>query len=366
MFTWQERAHALVQALPDFLTWDTAPDVAGPAQALYDDWVDRRLDTWSLAAGRPFSARVSALPSARRDRLRRAPRFFFLLRSKRTPGPDEQAVLERFLSVEDYLAGTGAAPPADAWSALGDFDGGSANGSTPSPHADPPPSPEARGIFVDTRSPHLQAYAAHPLLGPLERYEPAELPAVLTNLERGFVRVEQASPAALGMIRAAVSVIAAVKGESQVHHISSGSERRHIGVMSIANPHADDWTPEQLADSLVHEAIHSMIYRIELVEFFHNDDPASLVQQTTSPWSGRTLPLRTLVHACFVWFGLWHFWRLAADAGADCAELRERSRGGFTGRTLASLVTEEQLANIRPHVRATLERLFERVNATPA
>ena len=36
-----------------------------------------------------------------------------------------------------------------------------------------------------------------------------------------------------------------------------------------------------------------------------------------SPWSNWRLPLRTFVHACFVWFGLWHFWRPPAHlAGA--------------------------------------------------
>ena len=80
------------------------------------------------------------------------------------------------------------------------------------------------------------------------------------------------------------------------------------------------------ADALVHEAIHAVVYRLELIEFLHLDDRASLAQQTTSPWSGRSLTLRSFVHACFVWYGLWHLWQMRPSPGHRTIERRDAAQ----------------------------------------
>jgi hypothetical protein len=44
-----------------------------------------------------------------------------------------------------------------------------------------------------------------------------------------------------------------------------------------------------------------------------------------SPWTGTKLPVRQFLQACFVWYGLVHFWALAWTTGAFAPD-RVRAR----------------------------------------
>jgi hypothetical protein len=62
-----------------------------------------------------------------------------------------------------------------------------------------------------------------------------------------------------------------------------------------------------------------------------------------SPWSGNRIPLHSLVHASFVWFGLLSFWcQLAQDApsAADVAKARSRVAPTLFGFTFIRKIIE--------------------------
>jgi HEXXH motif-containing protein len=92
--------------------------------------------------------------------------------------------------------------------------------------------------------------------------------------------------------------------ESTQCGFGSSSTLTYPGRTIIINPFraAED---ASLMETMLHEAIHSFIYEIEATEWLTRGDEAV---QLRSPWTGNPLPLHAFVHACFVWFGLWHFW----------------------------------------------------------
>ena len=118
-----------------------------------------------------------------------------------------------------------------------------------------------------------------------------------------------------------------------------------------------------IADSLVHEAIHSFIYVVEEEQPFIPDRAAAETVKLISPWSGRALELHAFLHACFVWFGMWQFWRRALGSGvfpeARARRWMARSRAGFDHPSLL-----DDLHGVSAHVsQATRAVLFDLVQA---
>ncbi|WP_242215350.1 hypothetical protein [Bacillus cereus group sp. BfR-BA-01383] len=88
----------------------------------------------------------------------------------------------------------------------------------------------------------------------------------------------------------------------------SSSALTHFGRMTFINPQQTDVFI--LMESLVHEAVHSLIYSYEVRDWWMRPERQNKVH-IRSPWSGNMLPLHSYVHACFVWYALWQFWSLA-------------------------------------------------------
>ena len=123
----------------------------------------------------------------------------------------------------------------------------------------------------------------------------------------------------------------------------SGSNGQYIGRVMLVNPHRQQTTVEELADALVHEAIHGFLSMQERVEPWVHDaslytDAAAVV----SPWSGNPLPVRPFLQACFVWYGLTMFWGEHLDGTVfDAATARRmlvRALRGFCGQSFADLL----------------------------
>jgi hypothetical protein len=124
---------------------------------------------------------------------------------------------------------------------------------------------------------------------------------------------------------------------------SSGSNGQYIGRSFVANPHLDGIYDELLADAIVHEAIHALLYMHERQESWITDESAfDVTPRIRSPWTGNLLPVRPYLQACFVWYGLLHFWSLALAAGrferARVKEMIIRATVGFVGEPLTDRV----------------------------
>lgn len=101
----------------------------------------------------------------------------------------------------------------------------------------------------------------------------------------------------------------------------SSSTLTHFGRMTFINPQRADVV--MLAESLVHEAIHSLIYSYEVRDWWIRPERQNKIH-VRSPWSGNMLNIHSYVHACFVWYALWQFWSLAIKRSVFSEKLVEQ------------------------------------------
>jgi hypothetical protein len=350
--SWPERAASLFRVLPDFLTWKSGSSMIDAVTEFHETWVDKRLHRWSRATESTHAQDINDLPPFHRRRIRWAPEVLAILRLP-TPGKTEFSALRKFIEIEEYLCDMRSEVEPGCWSALGDYFSGS-------PKSEFSLCPRFRNIFVDYRSPYAQRHMDLPIV---EQHSPEEEPLVMRGLETGFSIVEQTSPVCVKMIDSMVAVIIAFPSKERGESMSSLSMRRYFGAMGLINMHKAKSSGKSVADTLVHETIHSLIYRLELFKFMFIDDQASMPMTVKSPWTGNKLSMQSFVHACFVWFGLWNFWEISASLGCDAPALRKRAKNGFLTGEPATLVTREDLDNVQPHVRSAIEQMFEMVRA---
>lgn len=106
---------------------------------------------------------------------------------------------------------------------------------------------------------------------------------------------------------------------------TSTSHRAHVGACLLTNLHQPAEAVQVAVEALTHESIHQLLYRKEQADGNFCD----LAETPTlrSPWSGARLPLHSLVHACFVWFGLLSLWsELALEPASDEEATHARGR----------------------------------------
>jgi hypothetical protein len=150
---------------------------------------------------------------------------------------------------------------------------------------------------------------------------------------------------------------------------SSASNRALIGLCVLTNMHLPADRVLVCAEALVHESIHQYLYATELAS--GNFCDLGEVRTYRSPWSGNRIPLHSLVHASFVWFGLLSLWCQLAqrphtdDAPNESAEveralLRDRAVGIVFGFAfLAPMLRSPGFPRdaVRPDVIALIEHI---------
>jgi hypothetical protein len=146
--------------------------------------------------------------------------------------------------------------------------------------------------------------------------------------------------------------------------VASGSNGRFVGRSFIANPHSTDATIDCLAEGVVHEAIHALIYCECLRRPWTDGEAAIEVPRVESPWTGRPLPVRPFLEAACVWFGLVHLWTLALSHERferEAAHTRlMRSLRGFCRGSLVDRV-RPWWSEIRPDVLTAVDSLQSRI-----
>jgi hypothetical protein len=126
-----------------------------------------------------------------------------------------------------------------------------------------------------------------------------------------------------------------------------------------------DYSATNIANALVHEAIHTILYIVghtlpNLQD--ENMDPAYTIR---SPWSGNELNPESFAHAVFVWFGLWQFWREAQGKATmfprdKIAERLDKARRGFEGPDLEQVLDANE-AVLAPHVIASTRAMLAEI-----
>ncbi len=318
-----------IRGIPALLRWDVGSvAVACQLRARLVDAVAERVGT--LIARRSNSSRTMlddlfSLP--RCERIFLAPAITAIAAREfdgRTDGGiDAWACFTAALEAEQTLAAhKPAARP--LWTALGDayLPSGFASGDASWPtgaswRADAPyQAPRVLAdTVVDAFSPGAVGWLPDIALGdggsPAGMYD-----ATLEKLRAACATIEHVVPAAETM--SVVARVIVLRSDAQLGELRAASSPIGIGRIVLRNPHLTSATVLELVDGLVHETIHGLVDLVELTSPVVA--PRFAGEIAASPWTGREIDLRTYVHACFVWYGLWQFWsRIAAGAASQRA-----------------------------------------------
>jgi hypothetical protein len=360
-------SHSLVAELPDFLTWRVGTDLVRDACSLYVRWTYNRLRACAERTDAEVFAAAMRLPKASQQRLLVAPQAFFLLASKVAPGAEEITVLRQFIRTEAYLCDQRAAYPARSWTALGDL---YLPSKKPSALPARPRSrwsvertykaPSLGHIVLDAYSPHATVDYP-PYFGDVIGHADEEVELIKRRIEESLSLIDSLSRTARLTVGSSTQVISIAKSPIVPGKTGSVSIRTRIGRMGLVNLHTPAASIYTIANSIIHESIHSLIYKMELQQPLYTDQHAAHSVTTTSPWTGRSLQVHSFVHACFVWYGLLNFWSLMPEATPEVARLKARARRGFAAESLFSVLSREALEVIQPDVCEVIGELHRRV-----
>jgi hypothetical protein len=267
------------------------------------------------------------------------------------PGACDNRDLWQFLS--DALEIESGSPPTSSgtrWSALGNV---RCNGATGESVSQPP----LAGLVIDADSPAAICFGGENDIGiRLQHYrDPQVKETALRKMERAMLAIDAMEPTIASFGRR-FTLVASIVTDGAESGFSSGSTDQYIGRSIFWNAHLTGVSTEVLAEAIVHEAIHSLLYMHEVREpWFLFPEQYSFDVLIESPWTGAKLRLEPFLQACFVWFGLTNFWTLAqrnSPFDAECA--RERLNTARRGFTLGPL-----LSRIAEHVHLITPNLLE-------
>jgi hypothetical protein len=266
--------------------------------------------------------------------------------------------IERSIQAEAARASQPQSFTKQTWTALGDMGF--------FPDGDIYRMPSIEGMMpLDFGSPH----AARIDLSGAERIDVEPRPGfndqekclVLERLKEAQNGIRVTSKTVADFVLLFNKVLVLQKDPDTPQQFSSGSFGRYIGLSYMANPHETFVDHVDLADAAVHEGIHSLLYMQERKKrWFLDLSLFESVAQVTSPWTGNSLSLASFLQACFVWYGLLHFWRLALSARAfdrqricDCVS---RSLRGFQGEPLLARLSY-YASGISPDLLETIDEV---------
>jgi HEXXH motif-containing protein len=152
---------------------------------------------------------------------------------------------------------------------------------------------------------------------PVSRYPEESRPEILQILAAVRSTVRSRAPLALAFVNEQLEHVV-IRRSSTIDGASSSSNRALVGFCLLNNIHIPPDPVLVSVEALVHEAIHQYLYRTE-VESGNFCDLTEL-RTYRSPWSGKRIPLHSLIHASFVWFGLLSLWCRFAQTATDPEE----------------------------------------------
>jgi hypothetical protein len=168
------------------------------------------------------------------------------------------------------------------------------------------------------------------------------------------------------LIERFVSVLV-VRHDPGLNGFSSSSTRLALRRAVLRNVHHPLASDADVADGIVHEAVHMILDHWELAQPLVLGDANPHEPALVSPWSGRELDTNTFVQACFVWCALFHFWVAALRQGllgADAAIpiIRRRASGFLADPPLEARLEKRRHVlgeDVIPAVRSLRLRVLE-------
>lgn len=306
---------------------------------------------------------VDALGGPARRRVLRAPEVTRRLLFPASAGGDTDGFLGQAAAVERALDGTGPPPANTSWSALGDAFVGpdGMRGGWPQLGGE-------QSVPLDFGS----TWAQHVDLTGCQEFATSERPSftldevisVHRRVATALGHVRELSPTISAFVSRATCVLVLQVDGDAPHQVASGTNGHYIGRSFVTNPHRPEATLECLAEAVVHEAIHGLLYRDSRLEPWVTGAAAREVPRVASPWTGRALPVRAFLEACCVWYGLSHLWALAWQEGPfdpDAARTQLlRSVRGFAAGSLVDRV-RPWWEELRPDIPEVIDHLQGRM-----
>ena len=187
-----------------------------------------------------------------------------------------------------------------------------------------PDGDDARFRFVtDFDSPERWPDVPYDTSAPGARHDDVARTHIASVLDRAAQTMARRIPAAFHLVNRQLQRVLLRHGENASG--GSASHRSHVGSCLLTNLHQPVEAALVAIEAVTHESIHQLLYRTEQA----GGNFCDLAETPTfrSPWSGARLPLHSLVHACFVWFGLLSLWsELALEAASDDEAAHARGR----------------------------------------
>lgn len=289
--------------------------------------------------------RLRELPPAAARAVMSSPQGFFAA-CPACPIEDAGEYLNGAVAVEAYRLGEQTHTDGEYWSSLGD------------------------ACYSVAEEEGRISYAA-PLLGgflPLDTRCPAtrrEIPGVPNHsteisaddehrihdvFDRAFAIIDATNSQAIGFV-ADFGRVLVVRQDPLDPGSHSAGARVTPGRMVMTNPLLRSDTPECLADFVIHEAIHCAIDHCEVVSPILRG--VGFAPAIRSPWTGKLLDVNTFVQACFVWYGLVHFWRTARSVSELCTpgseQMLAQAESGFRRADPGALL-EAHSSEVNPEV----------------
>lgn len=202
----------------------------------------------------------------------------------------------------------------------------------------------SNGIPVDLTSPWALRRHKHPMFQCFVAFDPDGARRTIAVLDDAMTKVIRTCPAGARLNERFVRAIVLERHADARNVFTSYSLDVFVGRTTMR--FSDDRCDEvEMADSLVHEAIHAVLYIIARAFPFTQKgfDPAHTIR---SPWTGRQLDPDSFAHAVFVWFGLRQFWRKALLGDAftteQVAAQLGRAQRGFEGPGLDEALAQNE------------------------
>jgi hypothetical protein len=327
----------LIHQMPDALSW-----ACGTADfdAVSEAYMRLLGQEWERSADAHLADLYAQAGETSFDRFLSAPETSRRLLWPCTDAAESARFFEASLRAELAFAGHPAEFQEETWTALGDaafLPGGQRFVWPQQPGMMPLDFGSPRARIIDITG------AEFDIAVPRDPYTLAELEAAIRKVREALQGVVAACPEAGRFIARFNKVLVIQPDPTAPRRSSSGSNGQFVGRSLVTNVQSPDITAEAVADAVVHEGIHGLLYMQQVIqpwgasELIYNQTPVA-----SSPWTGRMLPLRSFLEACFVWYGLLHFWchalRNTVFAPREVRYHLARALNGFQRQRLPDLI----------------------------
>jgi hypothetical protein len=335
----------LIRAMPDVLTWQNGSSEV--LETIYRAYLNLLCDKLSdfigtLGASSSAASQLHQSVSEASDtaliRVLTAPETSYrLLWPAAYPRSERIHFLLNAFLAEGLKEGSKIVMKQEIWTVLGDM--------AFYPDGSIFKVPQVAGLAnLDFCSPHTKTVE----LGPKnkmgehrEPFTPDEMESIFSLLENTRKCIEKTDRDLLEFSKRFNIVLIFQKDPVDPTHFSSGSTGQYVGRSFFTNPHLPMADTISCSEGIVHEGIHGLLYMQERLKPWVSWP--ELLESTPlikSPWTGTILPVRQYMQACFVWYGLLHFWCLALKAQTfPPDQIRKRILTAFSGFTRGSLET---------------------------